>query len=259
MAARKSQTLAWLYTVLVYVFMYLPIVVVIVFSFNKGRFAIWTEFDLKWYKLMLGNKEIINAAINSLILAVSASTIATIFGSVMALVLTRYRFVGRHILNGSVYLLTVSPDIVMGISLLIIFILVKIPLGFTTLLISHVVLCTPFVVVTLMGRIQKLDEDLVAAARDLGASEVKAFMHVVFPLLLPAVAAGWLLSFTLSMDDVLISFFVQGTGFEILPLRIYSMVKLGVKPDINALSTIMFTITVILVLAAQFLLRTRRS
>ena len=259
MAMRKSQSFAWLYTFLVYVFMYLPIIVVIVFSFNKGRFAIWTGFDLKWYKLMLGNKEIINAAINSLILAVSASTIATIFGSIMALVLTRYRFVGRRILNGSVYLLTVSPDIVMGISLLIIFILIKVPLGFTTLLISHVVLCTPFVVVTLMGRIQKLDEDLVAAARDLGASEIKAFVHVIFPLLLPAVAAGWLLSFTLSMDDVLISFFVQGSGFEILPLRIYSMVKLGVKPDINALSTIMFAITVILVLAAQFLLRTRRS
>ncbi len=257
--ARKSQTLGWLYSFMVYVFMYLPIVVVIIFSFNKGRFAIWTGFDLKWYKLMFANKEIINAALNSLFLAVSASTLATIFGSIMALVLTRYRFIGRRILNGGVYLLTISPDIVMGISLLIIFILIQIPLGFTTLLISHVVLCTPFVVVTLMGRIQKLDEDLVAAARDLGASEVQAFVQVVFPLLLPAIAAGWLLSFTLSMDDVLISFFVQGSGFEILPLRIYSMVKLGVKPDINALSTIMFVGTVILVLAAQFLLKTRRN
>ena len=256
---RKSQVLGWLYSFMVYVFMYLPIVVVIIFSFNKGRFAIWTGFDLKWYKLMFANKEIINAALNSLLLAVSASTLATIFGSIMALVLTRYRFIGRRILNGGVYLLTISPDIVMGISLLIIFILLQIPLGFTTLLISHVVLCTPFVVVTLMGRIQKLDEDLVAAARDLGASEVQAFIQVVFPLLLPAIAAGWLLSFTLSMDDVLISFFVQGSGFEILPLRIYSMVKLGVKPDINALSTIMFVVTVILVLAAQFLLKTRRN
>lgn len=259
MAIRKSQPFAWFYSFMVYLFMYLPIVVVIVFSFNKGRFAIWTEFDLKWYKMVLGNKEVIGAAINSIILAVAASTIATVFGTVMALVLTRYRFLGRRILNGSVYLLTVSPDIVMGISLLIIFILVNVPLGFTTLLISHVVLCTPFVVVTLMGRIQKMDEDLVSAARDLGASESKAFLHVIFPLLLPAVAAGWLLSFTLSMDDVLISFFVQGSGFEILPLRIYSMVKLGVKPDINALSTIMFAITVILVLAAQLLLRTRRQ
>jgi len=259
MAIRKSQPFAWFYTFMVYLFMYLPIVVVIVFSFNKGRFAIWTGFDLKWYKMMLGNKEVIGAAINSIILAVTASTIATVFGTIMALVLTRYRFLGRRILNGSVYLLTVSPDIVMGISLLIIFILVNVPLGFTTLLISHVVLCTPFVVVTLMGRIQKMDEDLVSAARDLGASEGKAFLYVIFPLLLPAVAAGWLLSFTLSMDDVLISFFVQGTGFEILPLRIYSMVKLGVKPDINALSTIMFAITVILVLAAQLLLRTRRQ
>ena len=259
MAARKSRYLVWVYTFLVYVFMYLPIVVVIIFSFNKGRFAIWTGFDLKWYKLMLGNKEIISAAMNSLILAVSASTIATVLGTVMALALTRFRFVGRRVLNGGVYLLTVSPDIVMGISLLIIFILVNVPLGFITLLISHVVLCTPFVVVTLMGRIHKMDEDLVSAARDLGASETKAFLHVILPLLLPAVAAGWLLSFTLSMDDVLISFFVQGAGFEILPLRIYSMVKLGVKPDINALSTIMFVVTVVLVLAAQILLKTRRQ
>ena len=259
MAMRKSRYLAWVYTFLIYVFMYLPIVVVIIFSFNKGRFAIWTGFDLKWYKLMLGNKEIISAAVNSLILAVAASTIATVLGTVMALALTRFRFVGRRVLNGGVYLLTVSPDIVMGISLLIIFILVNVPLGFITLLISHVVLCTPFVVVTLMGRIQKMDEDLVSAARDLGASETRAFLHVILPLLLPAVAAGWLLSFTLSMDDVLISFFVQGAGFEILPLRIYSMVKLGVKPDINALSTIMFVVTVILVLAAQILLKTRRQ
>ncbi|MBQ4133050.1 MAG: ABC transporter permease subunit, partial [Desulfovibrionaceae bacterium] len=174
MAARKTRSLGWLYTLLVYVFMYLPILVVIVFSFNKGRFAIWTGFDLKWYELMLGNKEIINAAINSLLLAVSAATIATVFGSIMAMVLTRYRFAGRRILNGSVYLLTISPDIVMGISLLIIFMLLQIPLGFTTLLISHVVLCTPLVVITLMGRIQKLDEDLVDAARDLGASEIQA-------------------------------------------------------------------------------------
>ena len=255
---RKSTYFSCLYSIMVYIFMYAPIVVVIIFSFNKGRFATWTEFDLKWYKMLLSNTAVINAAINSLILAISASSLATVLGTIMAVILSRYRFMGRRLLNGSVYLLTVSPDIVMGISLLIFFILVQIPLGFTTLLISHVVLCTPFVVVTLMGRISKLDEDLVAAARDLGASESKAFFHVILPLLLPAVAAGWLLSFTLSMDDVLISFFVAGPGFEILPLKIYSMVKLGIKPDINALSAIMFAVTVVFVLTAQFLLKTRR-
>ena len=255
---RKSTYFSFFYSVMVYIFMYAPILVVIIFSFNKGRFASWVEFDLKWYKMLLSNTAVINAAINSLILAISASTLATVMGTVMAVLLSRYRFIGRRLLNGSVYLLTVSPDIVMGIALLIFFILIRMPLGFTTLLISHVVLCTPFVVVTLMGRISKLDEDLVAAARDLGASEGKAFLHVILPLLLPAVAAGWLLSFTLSMDDVLISFFVAGPGFEILPLKIYSMVKLGIKPDINALSAIMFAITVVFVLTAQFLLRTRR-
>lgn len=244
---------------MVYIFMYAPIVVVIIFSFNKGRFANWVEFDLKWYKMLLSNTAIINAAINSLILAISASTLATVMGTIMAVLLSRYRFIAAVKLNGSkFYLLTVSPDIVMGIALLIFFILIRMPLGFTTLLISlRCFVYSFFVVVTLMGRISKLDEDLVAAARDLGASEGKAFLHVILPLLPPA-AIRVLLSFTLSMDDVLISFFVAGPGFEILPFKIYSMVKLGIKPDINALSAIMFAITVVFVLTAQFLLRTRR-
>ena len=156
-------------------------------------------------------------------------------------------------------MLTLSPDIVMGISLLILFIACKVELGFFTLFIAHTTLCTPFVALTVLARLAEFDEHLIEAARDLGVSEAGAFRHILLPLTAPAVAAGWLLSFTLSMDDVLISFFVQGAGFEILPLRIYSMVKLGVKPDINALSTIMFVVTVILVLAAQILLKTRRQ
>lgn len=257
----KSRTsfFSWAYMWLIYVFLYAPIVVLIIYSFNTSRFANWTGFNLKWYSMMLSNGAIINAAVNSLILAVSAASLATVLGTLTALVLSRYRFMGRKLLHGSVYLLTVSPDIVMGISMLIVFMLIKMPLGFVTLLIGHVVLCTPFVAVTVMGRIHRLDEDLVAAARDLGASESKAFLHVILPLLLPAVAAGWLLSFTLSMDDVLISFFVAGPGFEILPLKIYSMVKLGVKPDINALCAVMFSATIVLVLTAHFLLRTRRK
>ena len=255
----RRSYFSWAYMWLIYVFLYSPIVVLIIYSFNTSRFANWTGFNLKWYSMMLSNSSIINAAVNSLILAVSAASLATVLGTLTALVLSRYRFMGRRLLHGSVYLLTVSPDIVMGISMLIVFMLLKMPLGFVTLLIGHVVLCTPFVAVTVMGRIHRLDEDLVAAARDLGASESKAFLHVILPLLLPAVAAGWLLSFTLSMDDVLISFFVAGPGFEILPLKIYSMVKLGVKPDINALCAVMFAATIVLVLTAHFLLRTRRK
>ncbi len=255
---KKVSCLSWAYVWLIYALLYAPIIVLIVYSFNTSRFANWTGFNLKWYHMLLSNTSVINAAVNSLLLAVCASSLSMIFGTLTALVLSRYQFAGRRLLYGSIYLLTVSPDIVMGISMLIIFMLVKIPLGFITLLISHIVLCTPFVVVVVMSRIHRLDEDLVSAARDLGASEMEAFLYVILPLLLPAVAAGWLLSFTLSLDDVLISFFVAGPGFEILPLKIYSMVKLGIKPDINALSAIMFAVTIILIFLAHLLLVTRR-
>ena len=161
---------------------------------------------------------------------------------------------------GSIYVLTVSPDIVMGISLLIFFIFFHIPLGFLSLFIAHTTLSLPFVVLTVLTRLMEFDEQLVEAARDLGANESQAFRYVILPLIMPAIVAGWLLAFTLSMDDVLISFFVTGPTFEILPLKIYSMVRLGVKPEINALSAIMFCITVVFVFIAWLLLpKTRHT
>ena len=144
---------------------------------------------------------------------------------------------------------------VMGISLLMFFIWVNIPLGFLTMLIAHTTLGLPFVALTVLARLAEFDEHLVEAARDLGATEAQAFRYVI----LPAVVAGWLLAFTLSMDDVLISFFVAGPTFEVLPLRIYSMVRLGVKPDVNALSAIMFCVTIVLVVLAFFLSRPRKG
>ena len=147
----------------------------------------------------------------------------------------------------------------MGISLLIFFIALHLPLGFLTLLIAHTTLGLPFVALTVLARLAEFDEHLVEAARDLGASEAQAFRHVILPGIMPAVMAGWLLAFTLSMDDVLISFFVAGPTFEVLPLKIYSMVRLGVKPDINALSAIMFCVTVALVMLAFSLTRPRKK
>ena len=248
------------YTWLVYAFFYVPLLVVFVYSFNTGRYSTkWTGFSLRWYEALFKNKAILDAAVNSLTVAVCAATAATIIGSLSALSLTRYRFPGRKPLFISIFMLTVSPDIVMGISLLIMFMALKIELGFWTLLIAHTTLCAPFVTVTVMARLAEFDEHLIEAARDLGASEARAFWHVLLPLTAPAVAAGWLLSFTLSMDDVLISTFVTGSKFEVLPVRIYSMVKLGVKPDINALSAIMFVLTLVLVLVAQGIMHARRK
>jgi len=254
---RKLRTL-WL--VLVFAFLYLPIVVVIVYSFNDATYSTaWRGFTWKWYERLAANGPLMDAALRTLAVAVVSATAATVLGTLAALALNRYRFTGRRVLLGSILVLTVSPDIVMGISLLIFFVVLGASLGFGTLLVSHITLCLPFVTLTVLARLAAFDENLVEAARDLGASEWRAFRDVILPLTLPAVGAGWLLSFTLSMDDVLISFFVTGPSYEILPLKIYSMVRLGVKPDINALSAIMFTLTVACVLLAHAMTRTRRT
>jgi spermidine/putrescine transport system permease protein len=246
--------LPYAYLWLVYAFLYIPILVVIIFSFNNARFSTdWNGFTLKWYELLFKNQPLIDAAYNSLKVAVCSASLATVMGSLAALCIHRYKFSGKKILHGCIYMLTISPDIVMGISLLIFFVSINIELGFTTLLIAHVTLAMPFVTLTILARLAAFNENLIEAARDLGASEVKSFLYVLLPLTAPAVAAGWLLSFTLSLDDVLISFFVTGPSFEILPLKIYSMVRLGVKPYINALSAIMFSLTLIIVVLAQLL------
>lgn len=248
---------AWLW--LVYAFLYVPILVVIIYSFNNAKYSTaWTGFTWKWYEMCLANTALIDATLNSLSVGTVSATLATILGTLAAIVLQRHSFSGKRLLYGGIYVLTVSPDIVMGISLLIFFISVNLPLGFISLVIAHITLALPFVILTVLARFAKFDNSLIEAAKDLGASEYKAFRYIILPLIMPAVAAGWLLAFTLSVDDVLISFFVAGPGYEILPLKIYSMVRLGVKPDINALSAIMFAATVALILLAQLLNKARK-
>ena len=247
------------YVVLVYAFFYLPLLVVFLYSFNNNKYSTdWRGLTWRWYEALFNNSAILDAAVNSVMVAVCAATLATLLGSLAALSVKRYRFPGRKALYMGILLLTVSPDIVMGISLLIMFIACHVKLGFMTILLAHITLCAPFVTVTVLARLAEFDEQLIEAARDLGASEAQAFWYVLLPLTAPAVTAGWLLSFTLSMDDVLISTFVTGPTFEVLPVKIYSMVKLGVKPDVNALSAIMFVFTLVMVFLAQALTRMRR-
>ena len=218
---------------IVYAFLFLPIFVVIAYSFNAAKYtSAWKGFTLKWYSQLFGNAALIDAVVNTLSVAALAASLATLLGVLAALCLKRTEFPGRQLLHASLYVLTVSPEMVMGISLLIFFISVKLPLGFVSMLIAHTTLGLPFVALTVLARLAEFDEHLVEAARDLGATEAQAFRYVILPVIMPAVVAGWLLAFTLSMDDVLISFFVAGPTFEVLPLRIYSMVRLGVKPDI---------------------------
>jgi spermidine/putrescine transport system permease protein len=258
--SRLARALAAAYLALIYAFFYVPLGLVFCYSFNYSKYVSdWNGFSLRWYEALFHNASLLDAALNSLLVAVCAASLGTLTGTVTALAIQRYRFFGRKALHAAVLMLTVLPDLVMGIALLIMFIAVHMELGFLTLLLAHTAMCAPFVTVTVRARLVEFDEYLIEAARDLGASEGGAFRHVLLPLAAPAVAAGWLLSFTLSMDDVLISTFTTGPTFEVLPVKIYSMVKLGVKPDINALSSIMFVMTLALVFSAHAITRIRRK
>lgn len=248
------------YLAMVYLFLYLPVLVLIIYSFNRSKYgAGWMGFSLKWYEKLAGNSQLIEAFLNSLEVALVSSVVATTLGTVSAVCFYRYRFSGRKVLYTLVYCVMMSPDIVMGISLLMFFVLIGMSPGYLTLLIAHVTFCFPFVVVTVYSRISGFDRSIIDAAKDLGAGEFQIFARVLLPMLLPAVVAGWLLSFTLSLDDVIVSFFVTGPDFDILPLRIYSMVRLGVKPEVNALCTLLFVFTLVSVTGAQLLMKEKKQ
>ncbi|GLO60975.1 spermidine/putrescine ABC transporter permease PotC [Vibrio sp. MACH09] len=240
----------------VYAFLYMPIIVLIANSFNANKFGMkWGGYTTKWYQALINNDSLMQAAWHSLSIAVFSATAATIIGSLTAVALFRYSFKGKGLVNGLLFIVMMSPDIVMAISLLALFLVVGLQLGFITLLASHITFCLPFVVVTVFSRLNGFDVKMLEAAKDLGASEWVILKKIILPLAKPAVAAGWLLSFTLSLDDVIISSFVTGPGYEILPLKIYSMVKVGISPEVNALATIMLVVSLLLVVISQFLAR----
>lgn len=254
-----NRALKFSYMTAIFLFFYFPIAILIVYSFNDSAFSlIWHGFTLDWYRQLFNDTDLLQVAMNSLTVAVLAASFATLLGTITSVSLYRYRFMGKNFLHGLIFILIVSPDIVMGISLLILFTLLKANLGFWTLLLSHITFCIPFVAVTVYSRITTIDKNIFEAAKDLGASDALIFRKIILPLLMPAILAGWLLSFTLSLDDVIISFFVTGPNFEILPLKIFSLVRLGIKPEINALCSIMFGVTLLFVTIAQFALRKKQ-
>ena len=239
----------------IYLFLYTPILVLIVYSFNDASFSLrWQGFTFRWYESLMQNTDLQMVALHSLLVGFLAATGATSIGTLAAVSLYRYQFFGKKLIHGLIFILIISPDIVIGISLLILFSTLKMPLGFLTLLLSHITFCIPFVTVTVYSRLTGQDKNLFEAAKDLGATEGTIFRRILIPLLWPAICAGWLLSFTLSMDDVIISFFVTGPEFDILPLKIFSMVRVGVKPEINALCSVMFGLTLMIVLIYQLTL-----
>ena len=240
----------------IYAYLYIPIIILIVNSFNSSRFGInWQGFTTDWYSLLMNNDSLLQVAQHSLTMAIFSATFATLIGSLTAVALYRYRFRGKPFVSGMLFVVMMSPDIVMAISLLVLFMLLGVQLGFWSLLFSHITFCLPFVVVTVFARLKGFDVRMLEAAKDLGASEMTILRKIILPLAMPAVAAGWLLSFTLSMDDVVVSSFVTGPSYEILPLKIYSMVKVGVSPEVNALATILLVFSLVLVIASQVIAR----
>ena len=240
----------------VYAYLYIPIIILVTNSFNEDRYGLsWKGFSWNWYERLFNNDTLIQAAFHSVTIAFFAATLATIVGGLTAIALYRYRFRGKQAVSGMLFIVMMSPDIVMAVSLLALFMVVGISLGFWSLLLAHVTFCLPYVTVTIFSRLNGFDARMLEAAKDLGASEVTILRKIILPLALPAVVSGWLLSFTISLDDVVVSSFVSGVSYEILPLRIFSLVKTGVTPEVNALATIMIVLSLGLVILSQLVTR----
>jgi putrescine transport system permease protein len=242
--------------------LYVPILVLIAYSFNASPLvSVWGGFSTEWYVELMHNRSILDAALLSLEVAVAASTAAVVLGTLAAIALVRFaRFPGRLLLTGMVNAPLVMPEIITGITQLLLFVSMLQMFswphrGFTTIVIAHIAFCTAYVTVTVQSRLASADRSLEEAAMDLGSSPAQAFVEVTLPIIAPALISSWLLSFTLSLDDLVISSFVSGPGASTLPMVIYSKVKLGVSPDVNALASLIICVVGTCVIAAGFFMR----
>lgn len=249
-----------------FVFLYAPIVSLVVFSFNESRLVtVWSGFSLKWYGELFRDPQMLGAAWLSLQIAAVSATIALFLGTLCAVALVRFkRFRGRTVLAGTVSAPLVMPDVITGLALLLLFVAMEAALGWPagrgmlTIIIAHSVFCMAYVTVVVQSRLSDMDLSLEEAAMDLGATPVRVFFDVTLPIIAPALVSGWLLGFTLSLDDLVIASFVSGPGSSTLPMVIFSKVRLGVSPDVNALATIIIGIVALGVLTATLIqLRSR--
>ena len=240
-------------------FLYLPIAILVVYSFNDSRLVtIWSGASLRWYRELFNDAAMLESASVSLRIALLSATAATVLGTLAALALTRgRRFGGRLLFSGMIYAPLVMPEVITGLSLLLLFVAVDIDRGFWTIVIAHTTLTLCFVAVVVQSRLMTFDTSLEEAAMDLGCPPLRTFFAVTLPLIWPAVASGWMLAFALSLDDLVIASFVTGPGATTLPIRIYSEVRLGVKPEINAVCTIMIAVVAAGLVVASLL--TKRS
>jgi len=245
--------------VLGFAFLYLPILLLVLYSFNESRLVtVWGGFSTKWYAALLQNQGMLDAAWVTIRVALLSATAATVLGTMAAVALVRRRrFIGRTLFSGMVYAPILMPEVITGLSLLLLFVAVGFDRGFWTVALAHTTFAMCFVAVVVQSRLLTFDLSLEEAALDLGAPPLKAFLLVTLPVIFPAVAAGWMLAFTLSLDDLVIASFTTGPGATTLPMKIYSQVRLGVTPEINAISTIMIGFVTIGVVLATFAMRRR--
>ena len=243
--------------VIVFIFLFLPIFVLILFSFNTSSLNIVFEgFTLHWYKDLFSNVMLLESLKNTLVVAVVSTVVSTIIGTISAYALKKYDFPGKKIISELIYIPVVIPEIVLGIALLAIYSLLKLELGMFTLILAHISFAIPFVIISVRSVLENMEPNLELVASDLGASKLKIFFYVVIPSLMPGILSGAQLAFTLSLDDVVISYFTSGPGSNTLPLHVLSMIKTGVTPDVNALISLMlFTIFIILFISTAINLR----
>lgn len=240
------------HTWLIYLFLYAPIAILVLFSFNKtSQTAVWQGFTLEWYRSLAHNELILTAVRNSLVVGVAATVIATLFGTPAALALGRYEFRGKGLTRNLLYLPIIIPEIVVGAALVTFFGVVGLRLSLTTVILAHVVFSVSYVAIVVRARLSGFDRSLEEAALDLGARPLQTFWRVTLPLILPGIVSGALLVFTVSIDDYVITSFVAGVGATTLPLQIYSMLKVGVTPEVNAVSTLLLVLTIVLITVAQ--------
>lgn len=257
-----------IFSILIYLFLYAPIVILVIFSFTRDEFGVrWTGFTLDWYIRLFNNPRMIGAAWNTLVVASVSTVVSTIIGTLLAMAMERYRFRGRGAMEGLIYLPIVVPEIVMAVALLafsaIAFDVIKLVTGetlrrnLTTVTIGHIAFSISFVVVVVRTSLKNFDRRLEEAAADLGANSWNVFWRITFPLILPGIIGGALLAFTLSLDDFIISLFLSGPGTSLLPVEVYNRVRRAVTPEINAISTLMLLLSMVLVALSQLLQRRR--
>jgi spermidine/putrescine transport system permease protein len=245
---KRTPWLLWTAGTVAYLFLYVPLVIVVVYSFNDSRLnAEWVGFTMHWYRVLFADEQMLQAALNSLVIGLVSSVVATLLGTMAGYAMYRYRL---RLLPVLVLTPIAIPEILMGVSLLIFFVMLNVSLGLVSIVLSHIAFSIGFVAIVVRSRLSGMDESLREAARDLGATPWQAFRLVTLPLIMPGIVAGGLMAFTLSIDDFVITFFTAGVDSTTLPLQIYSMIKIAVTPEVNAVSTLLMLLTLLLIVVA---------